>query len=255
MSDSRFDTGTVVATLLGILCLVLAPRDALAEVQAPGERRDHLTVEELAPDARVNFGLVHNAYFMPVGPSADALHPLSGVLEVPETLSHSVRGRFPAFAVAFFTHGGHLVPAERDFIPGRASLWNLVLSPGRVWSEPGDDGWSRASFPAAGPAPSPMRRRRPCGPFGSSGVSRSTTSRCCERRFASSREPPGSSGGGRVADPVAVLGGRDRHVDDEAIGLGFEGLSQLAEVGVLRHLRGNRHLVMRRSPRSRPAAR
>ena len=72
MTDSRFDAGTVVAALLGVLCIVHAPRDALAEVQAPGERRDHLTVEELAPDAWVNFGLIHNDYFMPVGPSADA---------------------------------------------------------------------------------------------------------------------------------------------------------------------------------------
>ena len=149
MSGCRFNECTVVAAMLGILCIALAPRDALAEVQAPGERRDHLTVEELAPDARVNFGLIHNDYFMPVGPSADALHALSGVLEVPETDSHSVKGRFPAFAVAFFSHDDYLVPAERDILPGGISLWNLVLSPGRVWSEPGDDGWSRASFPFA----------------------------------------------------------------------------------------------------------
>ena len=144
--------------MLGVLCLVLAPHGALAEVQAPGEHRDRLTVEELAPDAPISVGLVHDGYYMPIGPvhndyfmpigsSNAALHELSGVLEVPETDSHSVYGRFPGFAVEFFTHGGHLVPAERDIIPGRGSIWNLVLSPGRVWSEPGDGGWSRASFP------------------------------------------------------------------------------------------------------------
>ncbi len=53
MSGCRFNECTVVAATLGILCIALAPYDALAEVQAPGERRDHLTVEELAPDARV----------------------------------------------------------------------------------------------------------------------------------------------------------------------------------------------------------
>ena len=147
MSDCRSYARTVVAAMLGILCIVHASRDALAAIQAPGERRDHLTVEELAPDAWENFGLVHNANFMPVGPSADALHALSGVLEVPETQSHSVKGRFPAFSVEFFSHGGNLVPTKRGFISGGISLWNLVLSPGRVWSEPGDDGWSRASFP------------------------------------------------------------------------------------------------------------
>ena len=147
MSDSRFDARTFVAAILGAFCLVLAPHEARAAVQAPGEQRDHLTVEELAPDAWENFGLVHNDYFMPVGPSSDALHALSGVLAVPMTQSHSMKGRFPAFEAAFFTHDGHLVPTERGIIAGGISTWNLVLSPGRVWSEPGDDGWSRASFP------------------------------------------------------------------------------------------------------------
>ena len=88
------------------------------------KKRDHLTVDELAPGARVNFGLIHNDYFMPVGPSAEALHPVSGVFEVPETDSHSVKGRFPAFAVAFFSHDGYLVPTERDILWGGSSLWS-----------------------------------------------------------------------------------------------------------------------------------
>jgi hypothetical protein len=47
------------------------------------------------------------------------------------------------FSVAFFTQGEHLVPVVRDILdpPG------IILSPGRVWSEPGDGGMSRASFP------------------------------------------------------------------------------------------------------------
>ena len=144
--------------MLCVLCIVLAPQDALAEVLPPGDQRDRLTIADLAPYARaplgqvhdgyyVPIGPIHNDYFMPIGPSNAASHDLSGVLEVPETESHSVLGRFPAFAVEFFTYGGYLVPVERDIVPGRGSIWNLVLSPGRVWSELGDDGWSRASFP------------------------------------------------------------------------------------------------------------
>jgi hypothetical protein len=45
--------------------------------------------------------------------------------------------------VAFFTHGEHLVPVVRDVAP----LSTFILSPGRVWSEPGDAGMSRAAFP------------------------------------------------------------------------------------------------------------
>jgi CubicO group peptidase (beta-lactamase class C family) len=50
----------------------------------------------------------------------------------------------PAFSVAFFTHGEHLVPVVRDIVqpPG-----TIILSPGKVWSERGDQGMSRASFP------------------------------------------------------------------------------------------------------------
>ena len=50
----------------------------------------------------------------------------------------------PAFSAAFFTDGEHLVPLVRDILqpPG-----TIILSPGKVWSEPGDLGMSRASFP------------------------------------------------------------------------------------------------------------
>ena len=30
-----------------------------------------------------------------------------------------------------------------------AASWDVIVQPGRVWSEPGDGGWSRASFPFA----------------------------------------------------------------------------------------------------------
>ena len=139
--------------MLSILCIVLAPHHALAEVQAPGEQRDRLTIEELLHDTPLSVELVHNAYFMPMEPSADALHELSGILAVPVTDIHSVGGRFPSFRAEFFTYKGYLVPVYRDIIPGETGLpgktgkRNIILSPGRVWSEPGDDGWSRASFP------------------------------------------------------------------------------------------------------------
>ncbi|WP_162913132.1 serine hydrolase [Rhodospirillaceae bacterium SYSU D60014] len=61
---------------------------------------------------------------------------------------------FPAVEIPFFTHDGDLVPVSRDVIrygstaKGR-SFWDIIVQPGRVWSEPGDNGWSRASFPFA----------------------------------------------------------------------------------------------------------
>ena len=48
--------------------------------------------------------------------------------------------------------GRDLVPVTQDLIragsqPGTRSYWDLIVQAGRVWSEPGDGGWSRASFP------------------------------------------------------------------------------------------------------------
>lgn len=117
-------------------------------VEPPGTTRDRLTFEELTRPAREVVGLVHNAYFAPLGPSGEALHELGGTLRAPETDAFPVRGgRFPSFTATFFSHHGFLVPVERGIIHAANSPWDIILSPGRVWSEPGDRGWSRAAFP------------------------------------------------------------------------------------------------------------
>jgi hypothetical protein len=111
--------------------------------------RDRLTAAELQ-GAEPGTGPIHNAYFMPVGQAAPALHPFKGTLTVQASTifraNHSCAGLADTFGftVAFFTQGEHLVPVVRDILnpPG-----TLILSPGRVWSEPGDGGMSRASFP------------------------------------------------------------------------------------------------------------
>ena len=56
---------------------------------------------------------------------------------------------FPNVSVGFFSYRDHLVPIERDIIrsTGKSTQWGIVFSPGRVWSEPTDKGWSRGSFP------------------------------------------------------------------------------------------------------------
>ena len=56
---------------------------------------------------------------------------------------------FPAVDLALISYGDHLIPVERDIIRGgdRNSSWDIIVSPGRVWSEAVDGGMSRASFP------------------------------------------------------------------------------------------------------------
>jgi hypothetical protein len=111
--------------------------------------RDRLTAAELL-GGEAGPGPVHTAYFLPVGPAAPALHALQGTLTVRSpTLFRARYGcagvaePLLGFSVAFFTEGEHLVPVVRDLVP----LSTIILSPGRVWSEPGDGGLSRASFP------------------------------------------------------------------------------------------------------------
>ncbi len=116
----------------------------------PAGVRDRLTAAELQAPGSQAGALVHNDYFLPVGPAGPAQHALRGTLAVPAFpipwthLGCRARPqRMPAFRIALFTEGEHLVPAVRDILPGS----RVILSPGRVWSEPGDGGLSRASFP------------------------------------------------------------------------------------------------------------
>ncbi len=112
-------------------------------------------------------GIVENAAFTPPPGAAAAHEPFLGTLHLteapmitqPEVFApRSVLGRdpklFPGAAIAFFTDQGDLVPFTQDVIRiGSAregsSFWDLIVQPGRVWSESRDHGWSRAAFPFA----------------------------------------------------------------------------------------------------------
>ncbi len=57
-------------------------------------------------------------------------------------------GYLPEFDYEFVqTDDGYLVPVRRGLIVADHPYWNLHLEPGRVWQEPGDQGYSRASLP------------------------------------------------------------------------------------------------------------
>jgi len=121
--------------------------------------RDELLAETLLDSNYVPSNPVHNGYFTPRDGAGPALHDLNGELQVDEFLMQdsipvdtprSESGRyFPGFKIEFFTYGEYLVPTNREIIvsTGENSLWNLILSPGKVWSESGDEGYSRAAFP------------------------------------------------------------------------------------------------------------
>lgn len=61
----------------------------------------------------------------------------------------SQRLHLPDFDFAFVQNGSHLIPAQRGVIRTSHPYWEIILGPGRVWKENGDNGYSRASFPFA----------------------------------------------------------------------------------------------------------
>jgi hypothetical protein len=144
---------TTTAVRIADLRRVACPR--LPAVTAPsGTSRDRIVAAELLSPSGSPGGLVHNDYFMPIGTAAPARHALRGALTIQTAkISRAHDGcaglDVPAagFTAAFFTHGEHLVPAVRTIIRPPGSRAGLILSPGRVWSEPGDGEMSRASFP------------------------------------------------------------------------------------------------------------
>ncbi len=96
-------------------------------LRAIGGRRAHEAFE-----GEVRFGAVRG--------KARFAHPMAKKWK----LEH-----LPAFVARFTSENGYLIPFERELIVDKSPdcAWNVVLSPGRIWSEKGDGGWSRAAFP------------------------------------------------------------------------------------------------------------
>jgi len=123
-----------------------------------------LTLKQLTEGTAAE--LLQNEAFMPTKASNAAIEPFNGQLLLsatemqmaPALEYRQVMGRdaqlFPGVTLEFFSHEGDLVPVTQDVItpPGQTetdSFWQIIVQPGLVWSEPEDDGWSRASFPFA----------------------------------------------------------------------------------------------------------
>jgi len=103
-----------------------------------------------------------NSTFFPAEDAEDARHVFDGLLHLSGTLLQGDKERlgapfvmpgsplrFPAVTLAFSSTDGELVPHHRglDRRPDPESYWDIMVGPGRVWSEPGDGGLSRAAFP------------------------------------------------------------------------------------------------------------
>lgn len=129
---------------------------AHVDIHPPGNNRDRLSVDDLTADSYQGVGPVHNDYFLPVGQFSPALHTLQGVLHLQPSAIVGSRvyadtmrslGELPGFDVGFFTQGDQLIPLRRDLMIAGDEPWAVAFGVGKVWSEAGDRGYSRASFP------------------------------------------------------------------------------------------------------------
>jgi len=55
----------------------------------------------------------------------------------------------PEFDFELVQSDGYLVPVRRGLIVAGHPAWDIILEPGRIWQDPGDGGFSRASLPFA----------------------------------------------------------------------------------------------------------
>jgi len=158
-------------SFLWILILFLAACSGGAETQPPTRSlpavtetfptptRTLLTVADLTNGFTFNGPLDEAALTPPAG-AAPPSHIFEGRLELRgeqdggylQLLRGELGPEFaslPEFDFAFVQQNGYLVPVQRGLLITGHPQWNIILEPGRVWQEPGDNGFSRASLPFA----------------------------------------------------------------------------------------------------------
>lgn len=148
-------------------CLSAVAMLALLLVGSPAAAADRLRAADLLTPTPSSGGLIDNTAFVPTLGAAAAHAPFVGTIELSEVEMTTVPAAFklrtvlgkdpklfPHVALTFFTDGGDLVPVTQDVLrsgtmgTGR-SFWDIIVQPGRVWSEQADGEWSRAAFPFA----------------------------------------------------------------------------------------------------------
>jgi CubicO group peptidase (beta-lactamase class C family) len=125
------------------------------------DQHRRITIDDLTSDSVVDCAIPNSAFF----PSAQALsarHELAATLNIAQTPMHlslasgterCYLGKridlFPRCALEFITSEATLLPVNRGIqrpLSGE-SYWDIIVSPGRIWAEAEDKGWSRAAFP------------------------------------------------------------------------------------------------------------
>lgn len=159
----------VTATLLSTL--IVAPAHA-AVTPVPGDpltgsgavSRSVLTAAALTSGTATS--TIADAEFALPATAAMPLHTFSGRIELvgeatgggfdelKDSFSYtnagdSPRKHLPEISLELVQNGSHLIPTAQGLALTGNPVWNLIVSPGRAWSETTDGGRSRASLPFA----------------------------------------------------------------------------------------------------------
>ena len=123
-----------------------------------------INIDQLINENSAPRGPLPNSSFMPGNGAVAARHEFSGGLKLsavnmeakPDFQSRDVMGKdpktFPGVTIQFISFQGDLIPIERGIIKPKLdavnnSFWEIIVQPGKVWSENDVADWSRASFP------------------------------------------------------------------------------------------------------------
>ena len=161
-----------IASLLWILAFLLAacsegnefpsstPSPTPIPTTIPAAARSLLTAADLTDGFSFDGPLDEAALTPPAQAAPPPAHSFEGRLELQGEKDDGhiqfLRGELgpeytslPEFDFAFVQENGWLVPVRRGNLITDHPGWNIILEPGRVWQEPGDGGYSRASLPFA----------------------------------------------------------------------------------------------------------
>lgn len=169
MSRRRLFAVLVLSFAIGNLGTALASK----VVSVPGDpvvgkgdvSRTLLAYSELFSDVSPSSPVDDNAFALPTNAAMpkeefegrlELVHPESsgGFAKVFDFLNltgdaDSPWKHLPTFSFEFVQNGSYLIPARQGLIFTGDPSWNYIIGPGRVWSENGDPGYTRASFPFA----------------------------------------------------------------------------------------------------------
>ena len=145
-ADNIVVTGTRIAALPGAFA-VGGVRQQLTRADLDGNAMtEPVSTAAFTPPAKAKPTLNHFEGRLVLEPSQPQVRVMRDDYDDFSKPASGAR-QLPPFDFAFVQSGNALIPVRRGAVRSLSREWEFVLEPGRVWDEPGDGGYSRASLP------------------------------------------------------------------------------------------------------------